>query len=77
VKEAVEALTRLAQALTPAAGEKREVACEGRLAPLLGECHLFRPPGFSPDGAIIPRLLRRSGKGGTLQTAPTYRRSDC
>ena len=40
-------------------------------------CHLFRPPGLSPDGAIIPRLLRRSGKDGTLQTAPTYRRSDC
>jgi hypothetical protein len=30
------------------------------------KCHLVRPPGLSPDGAIIPRLFSRSGKDGTL-----------
>ncbi len=33
------------------------------------KCHLVRPPGLSPDGAIIPRLFSRSGKDGTLRRA--------
>ena len=36
------------------------------------KCHLVRPPGLSPDGAIIPRLYSRSGKDGTLRRAVLF-----
>jgi hypothetical protein len=51
-------------ALLKAAGNLQAIWKE-TLAFQLRGCHHFRPPGFSPDGAIIPRLLRRSGKDGT------------